>query len=803
MSNSPISHLAQRIRELEQSHASLVSDIQRVNWDTVAEYDEDQLEVIRTFLGRPLQNIQAKLDFERLLADFPHYILAFSWDLELEYVNHPFPFLEPGNFRIDHLFSRKQREILVRAHEDMVTSGAPVMVTIKVLHQRSIQWWRVMITSNRDFNEVSAIALDVTEKKQAEIELAESEARYRTLAEASGNGVAYVVKGKIMEVNSSFCELLKYPEEEIIGKNITEFVVDQHHKTQVESSVNTMLAVNILPQSGPGVPVEITIKNTTYQRKAARVLAVRDLSLEHEVQRASRRFFDLLDQSEDSIIISDVETGLIIDTNTSACQKLGYSKEEFKRMTVRQIEEGPLILDAARWETHNQALMDAPGKTFIVEGVHRRRDGSTFPVEVYAQYNTRDVRPYFSAICRDISYREEAQRQVRESNELLREAEAFSHLGSWVYDIENGSMMLSEEMKRMLGVPSFMEVESLEGSFAYLHPEDAMNYAQCISSLILHGEEFSIEYRFLMPNGQYAWHLAKGKSVFNPQQKLVRVLGIHQNIDRIKRTENELITALEKEQRLNEKLARREAELKSARDAAEELNRIKTNFLANMSHEIRTPINGILGLAQVMRTENDEEELKKCIDLQIQSGNRLLDTISSILDLSQLETEEQHLRLQEINVDQLIRENVRTLESLALKKGIQLRYEQQAIELRCMANETILYQVFNNVIGNAIKFTPAGSVQITAGFAPNQTDLLQIKVIDTGIGIDEQFIGKVFDSFQQESSGQNRQFQGNGLGLSIAKRYLELLEGTITVESQKGKGSTFTIVLPSRLSAVQ
>jgi signal transduction histidine kinase len=224
------------------------------------------------------------------------------------------------------------------------------------------------------------------------------------------------------------------------------------------------------------------------------------------------------------------------------------------------------------------------------------------------------------------------------------------------------------------------------------------------------------------------------------------------------------------------------------------MNRLKTNFLSNMSHEIRTPINGILGLSQVIELETEKEDIKGYVKLQQQSGQRLLNTITSILDLSRLESKRNQLTLKAIDINKLTQECFSTLEELAKQKGLEFTFAPSHEPLTCLSDETMLYQVVSNVVGNAIKFTEKGRIEVSTVKRHGAEAVIVVK--DTGIGISEDFLPRVFNPFEQESSGRSRSHEGSGLGLSISKKYIELLGGEIDVQSTKDHGSTFEIVLP-------
>ncbi len=240
-----------------------------------------------------------------------------------------------------------------------------------------------------------------------------------------------------------------------------------------------------------------------------------------------------------------------------------------------------------------------------------------------------------------------------------------------------------------------------------------------------------------------------------------------------------------------------EEELIIAKENAEEMNRLKSSFLANMSHELRTPMNGILGFSEILVTEEKISVVREIADVINKSGKRLMNTLNSILNLSRIEAGEIKSQKSIVNIMDLLYNTVDLFKVEADKKNLRINLESEFDSLLIETDERMLQDVFNNLVNNAIKFTTEGGVSVKVSrVITDIMKLIEIEVTDTGIGIDEKDYGTIFDEFRQVSEGLSRSFEGTGLGLTICKRYLNILGGTITVKSKIHEGSTFTVGLP-------
>ncbi|MDP4173898.1 MAG: PocR ligand-binding domain-containing protein [Bacteroidota bacterium] len=240
-----------------------------------------------------------------------------------------------------------------------------------------------------------------------------------------------------------------------------------------------------------------------------------------------------------------------------------------------------------------------------------------------------------------------------------------------------------------------------------------------------------------------------------------------------------------------------ETEIIKAKEKAESSDRLKSEFLAQMSHEIRTPINAILSFSSLLKEELEDKlsdglgESFKIID---RAGRRLIRTIDEILEMSQLQTGNFDLNIVSVDLKKEVLESLLAEYLYAAKeRQLDIRFESM-IDHKVLVNadKHMLIQIFSNILDNAVKYTPEGKIEIVLFY--NQQDEVCVRIQDTGIGISEEYLSRLFTPFSQEDSGYTRRYEGNGLGLALVKRYTELNNARVYVESQKGMGTAFTIV---------
>lgn len=264
--------------------------------------------------------------------------------------------------------------------------------------------------------------------------------------------------------------------------------------------------------------------------------------------------------------------------------------------------------------------------------------------------------------------------------------------------------------------------------------------------------------------------------IFGEEGSIVRYAAIKRDITREKEIEVEL---------LNEK------------KKAEEANRLKSGILTNMSHELRTPLNGILGFSTLISDSGDLGEIREMTEYIQESGQRLLRTLNLIIEISAMESGNFEPDYQEVDLHEVIRKTLRDFREEADKKSLEIVFDDPLTSFPLLTDLKFIHGAIENLVDNAIKFTNEGQVGVFIGKEKeNGKNYIVINITDTGIGISEKNQKLIFEDFQQESMGYNRIYEGTGLGLSLAKKYVEMLGGYIRLKSKVGEGSTFSILVP-------
>ena len=379
----------------------------------------------------------------------------------------------------------------------------------------------------------------------------------------------------------------------------------------------------------------------------------------------------------------------------------------------------------------------------------------------------------------EIAERARAEAPLRASEERFRGTFENAAVGIAHEDLTGRFLRLNERFCAILGYP---QTELVGKTLAEVtHPEDLAADLERFSALTL-GEStsYTMEKRFIRKDGRSVWAHLTVSLQFDAVGKPAYCIKIIQDISDRKRLEGEL---------------------RQAKEAAEAGNRAKDEFLANVSHEIRTPMNAILGMTELVLDTPLTDDQRQCLRTVKSAADNLLGILNDLLDFSKIEAGQLELDPADFGLRAILGETLRTLAIRAHKNGLELvSHVQPDVPDALVGDATRLRQILLNLVGNAIKFTEKGEVVLrvhAAGAdAPEDAALLRFEVSDTGIGIPREKQETIFRAFEQQDTSTTRKYGGTGLGLTIAARLVALMGGTITVESEQGRGSTFAFTLP-------
>lgn len=381
------------------------------------------------------------------------------------------------------------------------------------------------------------------------------------------------------------------------------------------------------------------------------------------------------------------------------------------------------------------------------------------------------------AFCTMVDSLKEREHSLAKSEERFALAMKGSNDGLWDWDLKSGEIYYSPRWKSMLGYREDELMHNLDSFETRTHPDDLIQVKQQIEDYLSQKiNEFNVELRMRHKDGHYLDILSRGFVLRDESDNQpLRFVGTHTDISKRKQIEIALI---------------------AAKDEAQCANEAKNKFLSNMSHELRTPLNAIIGFAEIL-SYNDDTHLKESEKNQLAkittAGWHLLELINDILDLSRIETGDLHVELVDVNLDELLDECETSLTAIARHRQINITRKPSCKNIKVIADRSRLKQVLLNLLSNAIKYNKEnGQVIIDCEQDTNQQ--LKLNITDTGPGIDADRHKELFEPFNRLDSDLS--IDGTGIGLSITRQLVNLMHGSIGLDSKLGDGSTFWFTLP-------
>ena len=590
--------------------------------------------------------------------------------------------------------------------------------------------------------------------------------------------------GKIIKVNQSFCTLLDRSAEQIIGHNLDDFLsadglqmakdfFDINEYACSESGCSESGCSESQLQPAPGKLLDVLVHSSCFAASdTGRKLCFSffaDITERKKEQAQLFLFSRAVEQSPSGIIITDNNRNIVY-TNPAFTGISGYSQEEVLGRNPGLLTAGETD-DAVYRDIRETITTGGTWKGFLR---NRKKDGTDYweGQTIFPVYNDSQAISHYMAIKNDITHRINLENEMK--TEFAKLGLIVEHAAIGISHIIDHRITWSSKVgARMFGYGDADELSSLTTETIFQNTSIYQDTVRRAQQAFIENKLFQEDQQLRRKDGSLFWCSLTGKAI-DPEDPGLGAIWLTSDI------------SIQKEG---------ERQLQLARERAEQANQAKSDFLANMSHEIRTPMNAIIGMSRLALDTSLDKQQDYLINTILHSAEFLLGLINGILDFSKIESGEFELNNYSFRLEKGIIAIVRTVEIMARKKGLYLKYAiDPDVPKFVIGDELRFSQIILNLVNNAIKFTEKGGVSIHVSVQDRQKDqtLVNFQIKDTGIGIAPDRIDDIFEKFVQVDTGIARDFEGSGLGLAISYKICQLMGGRITVESVPDQGSAFT-----------
>jgi PAS domain S-box-containing protein len=724
--------------------------------------------------------------------------------------------LSPGEVVGESIYDLYADHPTVLDYVDRALDGESIDAVIEVDGVTFDIWYAPYYDRSGEVAGCIGMAVDITERREAEAALRDSrDLLRRTQALANVGGWIYDSETGVMAGTDETYRIYGLPlDAELTLEQSLSFYPPEIAATLQASAERCLEHGEPFDEEGPMVSAEgtrrwVRIRGEPRRNEEGTIVkmvgTVQDLTERHAIEerlREQKEWLRSITENASGGIYRSTDDGLVY-ANQALLDLFGYeSLEEMTAADPTSFYADPERRDELLQRESEEGGVDA------VEVEYRRKDGSTFTGLLRSTKVDRgdDEPAYYDGVVTDITEQKARERTLRAHREKMN---ALYEITERLFTAESAAAvaahvqrLLDEAFDYPLVGVSFVDGRTIvpervsrgEGDWELPAVQSMDVEGESLAARALRAGEPEVAEDLQETSNDIAYGDLRSAVCVPIAEKGTIFLG-RVTPGRPDAFDLHLVDILAKKAAAVLERIEHERELKAAKREAEEASRLKSALLANMSHEIRTPLTSIIGFAGILRN-NLSNHNARYADLVHRGGKRLMNTLDSVLQLSKLEAGVIEPASEPADLVANVRKTVNLHRSEAKAAEVGLQFDAGADVLPVEWDPTVTQRVLSNLLSNAIKFTPEGGTVTVR--VEEEDDRVALVVADTGIGIGDAFRDRLFDAFTQESEGMQREHEGSGLGLAIVKRLVDLMEGRIDVDSTKGEGTTFRVVLPRR-----